>query len=50
MSNRGWNALQQVALEKEIKEIEIPLYQRAMHVDGVPLYYQKYGKEDNLKH
>ncbi|MGJ8732742.1 MAG: FAD-dependent oxidoreductase [Cellulophaga sp.] len=46
MSNRGWNALQQVGLEKEIKEIAIPLYQRAMHVDGVPLYYQKYGKEE----
>ncbi|EWH12859.1 kynurenine 3-monooxygenase [Cellulophaga geojensis KL-A] len=46
MSNRGWNALQQVGLEDEIKKIAIPLYQRAMHVDGVPLYYQKYGKDD----
>lgn len=46
MSNRGWNALQQVGLEEEIKQIAIPLYQRAMHVDGVPLYYQKYGKEE----
>ncbi|WP_435314326.1 FAD-dependent oxidoreductase [Cellulophaga fucicola] len=46
MSNRGWNALQQVGLEDEIKKIAIPLYQRAMHVDGVPLYFQKYGKEE----
>ncbi|WP_077403670.1 FAD-dependent oxidoreductase [Cellulophaga omnivescoria] len=46
MSNRGWNALQQVGLQEEIKKIAIPLYQRAMHVHNVPLYYQKYGKED----
>ncbi|MCL5247080.1 FAD-dependent monooxygenase [Cellulophaga sp. 20_2_10] len=46
MSNRGWNALKQVGLEDEIKKIAIPLYQRAMHVDGVPLYFQKYGKEE----
>ncbi|MCG2461913.1 FAD-dependent monooxygenase [Flavobacteriaceae bacterium F89] len=45
MSNRGWKALQKVGIEDEIKKIAIPLYQRAMHVIGKPLYFQKYGKE-----
>ncbi len=46
MSNRGWNTLRQVGLEEEIKEIAIPLYRRAMHVEDKPLYFQNYGKED----
>ncbi|WP_276392803.1 FAD-dependent oxidoreductase [Eudoraea chungangensis] len=46
MSNRGWKALKEVGLEKEIKEIAIPLYRRAMHVKGKPIYYQNYGKEN----
>lgn len=45
MSNRGWNALHAVGLEDEIKKIAIPLYQRAMHVNDQPVYFQKYGKE-----
>lgn len=45
MSNRGWQALREVGLEDEIKKIAIPLYQRAMHVNDTPVYYQKYGKE-----
>ncbi|OQD41599.1 FAD-dependent oxidoreductase [Croceivirga radicis] len=45
MSNRGWNALHAVGLEEEIKKIAIPLYQRAMHVNDQPVYFQKYGKE-----
>ncbi len=45
MSDRGWKALQKVGIEDEIKKIAIPLYQRAMHVIGKPLYFQKYGKE-----
>tara|TARA_R110000796_G_scaffold41772_2_gene103406 strand:- start:70652 stop:71992 length:1341 start_codon:yes stop_codon:yes gene_type:complete len=45
MSNRGWNALNEVNLETEIKKIAIPLDKRAMHVVGQPEYYQKYGKE-----
>ncbi|TLP80994.1 FAD-dependent oxidoreductase [Maribacter sp. ACAM166] len=45
MSNRGWNALKAVGIEKEIKEIAIPLDKRAMHVVGKPEYYQKYGKD-----
>lgn len=45
MSNRGWKALREVGLEDEIKKIAIPLYQRAMHVNDKPVYFQKYGKE-----
>lgn len=45
MSNRGWNALEEVGLEDEIKKIAIPLDKRAMHVIGQAEYYQKYGKE-----
>ncbi len=46
MSNRGWNALKQVGLEDEIKKIAIPLYQRAMHVNNKPVYFQKYGQDN----
>lgn len=45
MSNRGWKALREVGLEKEIKKIALPLEKRAMHVIGQPEYYQKYGKD-----
>ncbi len=45
MSNRGWKALREVGLEEEVKKIAIPLYQRAMHVNDEPVYFQKYGKD-----
>jgi len=45
MSNRGWNALEEVGIAEEIKKIAIPLDKRAMHVIGKPMYFQKYGKE-----
>ncbi|MCE2611453.1 FAD-dependent monooxygenase [Flavobacteriaceae bacterium D16] len=45
MSNRGWKALREVGIEKQIKEIAIPLYRRALHVKDKPMYYQDYGKE-----
>ncbi|MEK6151694.1 NAD(P)/FAD-dependent oxidoreductase [Flavobacteriaceae bacterium 3-367] len=45
MSNRGWTSLREVGIEEEIKEIAIPLDKRAMHVNGKPMYFQKYGKE-----
>ncbi|MEP1985643.1 MAG: NAD(P)/FAD-dependent oxidoreductase, partial [Maribacter dokdonensis] len=45
MSNRGWNALKAVGIEKEIKKIAIPLDKRAMHVIGKEQYFQKYGKD-----
>ena len=46
MSNRGWKALAEIGLEEEVKTIAIPLYQRALHVNDSPLYFQKYGKKD----
>ena len=45
MSNRGWKALRDTGIEAEIRKLAIPLYQRAMHVNGDPVYFQKYGKE-----
>ncbi|MGB5460456.1 MAG: NAD(P)/FAD-dependent oxidoreductase [Eudoraea sp.] len=45
MSDRGWKTLSEVDIEKEIKKIAIPLYKRAMHVNGKPVYFQNYGKE-----
>ncbi len=45
MSNRGWNALKKVGIEKEIRMLALPLDKRAMHLNKQPLYYQKYGKE-----
>lgn len=45
MSNRGWKSLHKVGLEESIKEIAIPMDKRAMHVNGKPVYYQKYGKD-----
>ena len=45
MSNRGWKSLRLAGIEEEIRKLAIPLYQRAMHVNSSPLYFQKYGKE-----
>ena len=46
MSNRGWKALRQAGIEEEVRKLAIPLYQRAMHVNDKPTYFQKYGKEE----
>lgn len=46
MSNRGWKTLRKLGLEDKVKKIAIPMYQRAMHVNEKPVYFQKYGKED----
>ncbi len=45
LSDRGWKTLGEVDIEKEIKKIAIPLYKRAMHVNGKTVYFQNYGKE-----
>ena len=45
MSNRGWNAVRELGIEEEIKKIAIPLYKRAMHINGQDVYFQKYGKQ-----
>lgn len=45
MSNRGWNALREMGIEQEVRELAIPLDKRAMHVNDRPVYFQKYGKK-----
>ncbi|MDG1570769.1 NAD(P)/FAD-dependent oxidoreductase [Robiginitalea sp. M366] len=45
MSNRGWKALREAGIDQEIRPLGIPLYARAMHVVGKPVYLQKYGRE-----
>ncbi|TRO65578.1 FAD-dependent oxidoreductase [Christiangramia sabulilitoris] len=45
MSNRGWKALREAGIEEEIRELALPLDKRAMHVEGQPVYFQKYGEE-----
>ncbi len=45
MSDRGWKALKEVDVEKEIRKIAIPLDKRALHVLGQETYFQKYGKD-----
>ncbi len=46
MSDRGWKALRQVGIEDEVKKLAIPLYRRALHVKGKPMYFQQYGREN----
>ena len=45
MSDRGWKSLRKAGIEKEVKKLAIPLYRRAMHLRGKPMYFQDYGKE-----
>lgn len=44
ISNRGWKTLREMGIEEGVRELSIPLYKRAMHVAGKPLYFQDYGK------
>lgn len=46
MSNRGWKTLREIGIEDEIKKLALPLDKRALHVVDKPLYFQKYGKEE----
>jgi kynurenine 3-monooxygenase len=45
LSDRGWKALKNVNLEKEISKIAIPMTGRIMHDLENNLNYQPYGKE-----
>lgn len=45
LSERGWNALKKVGIDKEIRKIVIPMYGRTIHnLDG-EITYQPYGQE-----
>lgn len=45
MSNRGWKALEDIGLDKEIRTIGIPVDKRAIHLQDGKLNYQYYGKD-----
>jgi len=45
LSNRGWDALEKVGIEAEIRKLALPLDKRALHLNDKALYFQKYGKE-----
>lgn len=45
ISDRGWKALREAGIEKEIRKLAIPMDKRAIHVVGKPLYLQPYGKK-----
>ncbi len=45
MSARGWRALEKAGVEKEIREVAIPMRGRMMHDEEGALTFQPYGKE-----
>lgn len=45
MSARGWRALEKAGVEKEIREVAIPMRGRMMHDEKGALTFQPYGKE-----
>lgn len=46
LSTRGWKALQNAGVEKEVEPIAIPMYGRMMHSVAGEQTFQPYGKED----
>ena len=46
LSNRGWKALRNAGIDKEVEKIAIPMPGRIMHALDGELTYQPYGKDD----
>ncbi len=46
LSHRGFNALNALGLEDEIRKVGIPMYGRVIHQINGDVQYQAYGKED----
>lgn len=46
LSDRGWRGLKGVNIEKQIREIAIPMYGRQIHHKDGSQAYQPYGKDD----
>ena len=46
LSDRGWRALKEAGIEKQIKEIALPMNGRMMHDTDGNLTFQPYGKEN----
>lgn len=45
LSHRGWTALKEVGLDKEVEDLAIPMYGRMMHDTSGTLTFQPYGEE-----
>lgn len=45
LSDRGWKALKSVGIEKEISEVAIPMYGRAIHKQDGSSSFLAYGKD-----
>ena len=45
LSERGWNALKKVKVDKEVKKMAIPMYKRVMHAIDGTLTNQTYGQD-----
>lgn len=45
LSNRGWRALKEIGLDKEVQKMVIPMKGRIMHNEKGELTFQPYGKE-----
>jgi kynurenine 3-monooxygenase len=46
LSDRGWRGLKGVNIDKQIREIAIPMYGRQIHNKDGSQVYQAYGKDD----
>lgn len=46
VSDRGWKALEVLGIEKEIREIAIPMFGRMIHHQDGTTKYQPYGKDN----
>ncbi|MBD78907.1 MAG: kynurenine 3-monooxygenase [Crocinitomicaceae bacterium] len=46
LSDRGWKALELAGVDKEIRDISIPMYGRKMHALDGEVTFQSYGKEN----
>lgn len=46
LSDRGWKALSKIGIDKDIREIAIPMYGRMIHDTKGNLVSQAYGKKD----
>ena len=45
LSNRGWNALKAVGVDKAVEKMAIPMYKRVMHATDGTLTDQQYGQD-----
>jgi len=46
LSNRGWKALEMIDMDREVRDISIPMSGRMIHDENSVLSYQPYGRRD----